>query len=107
MARTKMEEREAGRSSKTAPPLQGEKKQQLDELQSATTQTHETSDPTLAIENAPRFLGDRQPLPDELQLLEDFQRLLDEGHVALPRRYCISVSFISASFVVRMAHADI
>jgi len=89
--RIKMEGREAGRSSQlestTAPPSQREKKQQLDQVQPATTQTHETPDPTLAIGNSPRFLGDRQPLPDELQLLEDFQLLLDEGQVALPRRY--------------------
>lgn len=60
----------------------------MDEPTQQTQQQHDdATDPTQAIANAPRFLGERQPLPDELQLLEDFQRLLDESHVELPRRY--------------------
>ena len=80
----KMEDRDEGGSTTTAPPHQQEK-DQLENEQSETT--HDAADPTQAIGNAPHFLGERQPLPDELQLLEDFQRLLDESHVVLPRRY--------------------
>jgi hypothetical protein len=86
-----METREAENTT-TAPPLQQEKEQVGS---SGTGTTHDdTIDPTQAIANVPRFLGERQPLPDELQLLEDFQRLLDETHVELPRRYvCVSRRF--------------
>ena len=80
-----MEDRDAGGSTTTAPPHQQEKGQ-LENEQSETTHDAADADPTQAIGNAPHFLGERQPLPDELQLLENFQRLLDESHVELPRR---------------------
>ena len=82
-----MEDRDEGGSTTTAPPQQQEKDHLENEQQSETTHDAADADPTQAIGNAPHFFGERQPLPDELQLLEDFQRLLDESHVVLPRRY--------------------
>lgn len=76
-----MEERDTGGSTTTAPAPQQQNEPPPPEI------THDAADPTQAIGNAPHFLGERQPLPDELQLLEDFQRLLDDSGVVLPRRY--------------------
>jgi len=43
-------------------------------------------DATQSIDVVPSYVGGRQPLPEELQLMAEFQRVLDSANVILPRR---------------------
>ncbi|EWM29172.1 sec14 cytosolic factor [Nannochloropsis gaditana] len=44
-------------------------------------------DATQSIDVVPSYVGGRQPLPEELQLMAEFQRVLDSANVILPRNF--------------------